>query len=335
MIRLIGLAFALALGWSAARAGDAFTFLAFGDAPYGLPGDESRFKLLTDQANRLKPAFVVHIGDIKSGHSSCGDPMFFYIRDLFARFEGPLIYTPGDNEWTDCHRILAGQFNPVERLQRLRQIFFTDSYSLGRTRLKLTRQSEDPAFAAYVENAMWDAPGIQFATVHVVGSGNNFHHHLPDRSEYIARNAANLAWLDRVFGRATGTGARTVVLFMHADPLFQVDDDRRVGFADTIEAFGRHAQAFARPVLLIHGDTHEYKIDQPLRADPIARPGARPGARTGARTGARLRNFTRLEVFGSPETRGVIVTVAPDAPEPFTFKPMIFPYDIPPGTTRP
>lgn len=321
MLRTVILALCCLL--SAAHAADEVTFVAFGDAPYGLPGDEARFKLLTDQANEMRPAFVVHIGDIKSGHSSCADATLLNVLGLFARFTVPLIYTPGDNEWTDCGRMLAGGFSPVERLARLRQIFFADGFSLGQNRLKLERQSDDPDFATFVENAMWSMSGVQFATVHVVGTGNNFHHHLPDRAEYIPRNAANLAWIDRVFRRATDTGARAVVIAMHANPLFRDDSDRRIGYIDTVAAFARHAQAFGRPILLIHGDSHRHRIDQPLRADPVGH------------AGPVLRNFVRLEVFGSPETRGVVVTIHPGRPSPFTFKPMVFPHDIPPGNGRP
>lgn len=323
MVRTAILALCFLLGAVHARAADEVTFIAFGDAPYGLPGDEGRFKLLTDQANQLQPAFAVHIGDIKSGHSSCADATLLNVLGLFARFTGPLIYTPGDNEWTDCGRVLAGSFDPVERLGRLRQIFFADGFSLGQKPLKLERQGEDADFAAFVENAMWEISGVQFATVHVVGSGNYYHHHLPDRAEYIRRNAANMTWLDHVFRRAIAASARAVVIAMHANPLFRDDSDRRLGFIDTLAAFARHAQAFGRPILLIHGDSHRYRIDRPLRADPIGH------------AGPILRNFTRMEVFGSPETRGVIVTVRPDRPEPFAFKPMVFPHDIPPGNGRP
>jgi hypothetical protein len=327
IFRRIILAVALLCAADAARAAEPLTFVAFGDAPYGLPGDEGRFLQVVEEANRINPAFVVHIGDIKSGSSSCDDSMFVYIQDLFRRFEPPLIYTPGDNEWTDCHRFLAGRFNPVERLDRLRQLFFPDDLSLGRTRIKLTRQadfSDTPAdHRIFVENALWDRAGIQFATVHVVGSGNNFSHDPVERAEYVRRNGANLAWLDRVFRRAAETGSRAVVLFMHADPLFEATGDRRIGFVDTLRAFSHHARAFPRPILLVHGDNHTYLVDRPLRSDPIRH------------SGPVLQNFTRLEVFGSPETRGVIVTVTTDERRPFHIRPMVMPYDVLPGSNRP
>ncbi|MBM3572289.1 MAG: hypothetical protein FJX52_08010 [Alphaproteobacteria bacterium] len=201
--------------------------------------------------------------------------MFRYAFGLFGRFELPLIYTPDDNEWTDCHRVLAGRFHPIERLQRLRQMFFADDYSLSQIRLKLTRRSSMPSYEAFVENAIWSRGGAQFATVHVVGSGNNYSHHLPDRGEYMRRNAANIAWLDHVFAQAAAARAWAVVLFMHAAPLFWSRNDRRIGFVDTQAAFARHAQNFGKPLLLVHGDSHEYKFDRPLRADPIGHAGPR------------------------------------------------------------
>ena len=45
------------------------------------------------------------------------------------RFEGPLVHTPGDNEWTDCYRKKAGEFDPLERLAKVRAMFFPDGNS--------------------------------------------------------------------------------------------------------------------------------------------------------------------------------------------------------------
>ena len=87
----------------------------------------------------------------------------------------PLIYTPGDNEWTDCHDAQGTKGgNPLERLARLRSLFFADEQSLGRRKVTLTRQSRssDPVFAKYRENVRWDHGGVTFVTIHVVGSNN-------------------------------------------------------------------------------------------------------------------------------------------------------------------
>jgi hypothetical protein len=77
------------------------------------------------------PAFIVHAGDFKSGVARCSDEIFLDRRALFDASTVPLIYVPGDNEWTDCSRLLAGQFDPLERLGKLREIFFDTARSLG------------------------------------------------------------------------------------------------------------------------------------------------------------------------------------------------------------
>jgi hypothetical protein len=69
-------------------------------------------------------ALVDHLGDIKSGSSMCTDEYFSMIKSQFDRFRDPLVYTVGDNEWTDCHRANNGAYNPLERLDKIRQIFF-------------------------------------------------------------------------------------------------------------------------------------------------------------------------------------------------------------------
>ena len=48
----------------------------------------------------------------------------FHIRTQFDRFTDPLVYTPGDNEWTDCHRANNGGYHPLERLAFDREVFF-------------------------------------------------------------------------------------------------------------------------------------------------------------------------------------------------------------------
>ena len=102
------------------------TFAVIGDVPYGaaqiaaFPGWVDR---INDQPG-LDLAF--HVGDIKNGSSLCTDDYNAMIRAQFDRFEMPLLYTPGDNEWTDCHRPAAGTYNPLERLDAVARAFYDD-----------------------------------------------------------------------------------------------------------------------------------------------------------------------------------------------------------------
>ena len=46
------------------------------------------------------------------------------------------MFTPGDNDWTDCDRPSNGGFNSLERLDHERQVFFSTPFSLGQHRLR-------------------------------------------------------------------------------------------------------------------------------------------------------------------------------------------------------
>lgn len=79
------------------------------------------------------------------------------------------------------------------------------------------------------------------------------------------------------------------------------------GFEDLLEALAEESSSFERPVLLLHGDTHVYRLDKPL----VNPPGDAPV----------VRNLTRVETFGSPDVGWVRVTVEPRDPELFTVTP--------------
>ena len=122
--------FALTAG--AASADKPFTFVALGDMPYGKPAKVyAPFRTLISQVNALKPSFTIHIGDIESGSTPCSDQMLRDQFDFMNSFENPLVYTPGDNEWTDCHRKKAGRFDPLERLAFVWKTFFAGGARRG------------------------------------------------------------------------------------------------------------------------------------------------------------------------------------------------------------
>ena len=99
---------------------------------------------------------LIHLGDIKSGSSACTDAYIGSIRDALNSYSGALVYTPGDNEWTDCHRNSGDPRNPVERLNFLRTQFFPDAgLTLGLAPRQVFTQAGDEDFPAFVENQAW------------------------------------------------------------------------------------------------------------------------------------------------------------------------------------
>jgi len=293
-----------------------FSFMTLGDTPYTLPRDDAGFRRLIERTNRLKPSFTVHLGDIKSGDTPCTDDVFTRALEQFAMFEQPLIYTPGDNEWTDCHRANNGGFDPVERLAALRQRMYpAPSRSLGRTTLPLLTQSAEPKYGKFVENARWEKADIVFATLHIVGSNNNLQRDQAAVNEYIERNSANLAWINAAFARAREIEARGIVFFFQADLAYEKenDQDARSGFNDTLNLFKRQSMAFGKPVLLVGGDRHHLVIDQPLYG---------PGRQ-------RIINVTRIMVHGDADVHGVLIHVDTANPDLFSYQPVYIPENMP------
>jgi hypothetical protein len=289
-----------------------FAFGALGDAPY-YPWEAWRYPLMLRDMDENDLAFSVHVGDIF--WRPCSDDRYERSLRWFTDLKHPLIYVPGDNEWADCWTEQEGGFNPRDRLAQLRRTLYPrPASSLGRQTLTVETQSANPAFAEFVEHARWWQSGLVFATIHVVGSGN-FTQPFPARTEADDQESrrrleAALAWLHETFARATSQSATAVVVSFHADPGFNRTVADRGPFKALLAAFEDEAVAFARPVLLIHGDSHHFITDHPLKARA---------------TNQTIGNVTRLEVPGSPLVGWVRVVVTPGSTPSFAFEQRLVP----------
>jgi hypothetical protein len=291
-----------------------FSFALIGDLGY-TPAQQPLVDNVFADLNAARLAFVVHDGDLGSPRNgSCTNELWARRLAQFQASAHPLIYTPGDNEWTDCHAAEgAPGFEPLERLAALRATFFNTGQSLGRRPIAFIRQR------GYPENARWEMGGITFMTLHVVGSNNNRGRTRDGDAEYAARNAADIAWLREGFAAATAAGSRAVMIIQQANifpqfPPFPGGGPKEPsGYTELRDALEREAIGFRRPVVLVHGDSHYFRVDKPL--------GFRP-ARGGAGTPS-LENFTRVETFGAPNHHWVQVLVSRDDPNVFTFRPRL------------
>jgi hypothetical protein len=280
-----------------------FEFIAFGDMPYRIPNDYPRFENLIKQINSEKPAFSVHVGDFKSGSTPCSDEYFKRIYDYFGTFTNPLVYTPGDNEWTDCNRKAAGEYNPLERLAFLRKMFFSSNESFGHKKLALNSQAENPQFSSYVENVSWEHGGVQFATVHLVGTNNNFKES-GDNTEFIEREKANLAWLEELYAKAADK--KGLVMFTQADMFYMGTGSS--GFENIRLKLAELSKKYEKPVLLVNGDSHRFIVDKPLLNEDKR---------------STILNFTRLQVFGDADMASVKIMVDTNLKELFTFQELL------------
>jgi hypothetical protein len=305
------LLFSFAILFASTLLAQSFKFVALGDMPYTIPDDYVRYERLIAEINKMNPSFSIFIGDTKSGSSPCSDEYNLVVKQHFNQYLSPLIYSIGDNEWTDCHRAQAGAFDPLERLQNLRKTFFQSKASLGRSTLPLTRQSDiDTRHSKYVENSYWVKNNFLFVNLHITGSNNNFERDESAKQEYLERNQANLSWIDQAFTLAAHKKYAGIILFYQADMFYSPSQttDLTSGYRDTLQALSSHAQAYKKPVLLIHGDSHRLIIDQPLKTIDQKHI---------------LENVMRLQVMGAEQVQAVEIQVNPIAEQPFSFTPIL------------
>ncbi len=294
--------------WSVGVLATPVSFVALGDLPYGR--DETageKYRALITAINKVPAAFSIHVGDFKSGSTLCSDEEFLRQRKHFNQFRQPVVYTPGDNEWTDCHRPNNGSYDPLERLAKIRSLFYGGAQSLGSNVMSVETQATlQPEFSSYVENQRWIAERILFLTVHIVGSNNNFETRDPKAvTEFFERDRANKAWINASFDYAEKQNLSAVVIAFQADIFESASPEtlfpRYSGFRGTVgETILPRAQQFGKPVLLINGDTHQYRFGQAFSG-----------------LGGVYLNVYQLVVPGDQDVRAVMVSVDLQDSPPF------------------
>jgi hypothetical protein len=312
------------------RGPETYTVGLFGDMPYNTLGRSQYPNLLAD-INSAGVAFSVFDGDLKAGgDGACTDSLYTTSLSNFNRLERPLVWLPGDNDWTDCwgrYGPGTGDADPIERLNHERQLFASSDQSLGKKTLTLTRESsESGAYGQYSENVRWTYGPVVFVGLNVQGSNDNYPYAGVDgetrdqseidrqRAEESARKAANIHWLNESFDYAKQIGAKGVMVIWQADPNFNNEQhlaDTRSwdAYAGYVDALRNDTIGFAGQVALVHGDSHYFKMDKPLNGP----------------SGGVLANFTRVETFGARNTHWVSATIDPNDPNLFVFEPRIVP----------
>jgi hypothetical protein len=325
------------------RSDRSYAIGAWGDLPYsdlqamvGVPN------LIADM-NKQDLEFTIHDGDLKAGSgtpgsatpTTCSDALYTQAQQYFNALKAPVIFTPGDNDWTDCDRPANGGFSSLERLDYERKLFFSTPFTLGQKRFRQQVQEFPLCLGVSgtvpcVENRRWTLRGVTYATFNVQGSCNNLCDTAPDTAEWLARNEADIAWLQETFAEATWRRSSAVFLISQGNPGWDGFDSRAPlrnpqtllqtdgqpdGFEAFLVALRDEVTSFRRPVAYLHGDSHYFRVDKPLLDAQ----------------GRRLENFTRLETFGDNAATGnndvqwLKVLVDPDSREVFAYQPQIVP----------
>lgn len=272
-----GLGMAPASASDVAREGDggSSSFAVIGDTPYGAAAVSEFPSHLQDLNADKELSFVAHLGDIKNGSTVCSDAYFEQVKADFDTLTHPLVYTPGDNEWTDCHRANNGSYNPLERLSKLRQVFFADpGKTLGSPAMPVKSQAD----RGIPENVQFSRNRVAFTAVNVPGSNNSLDpwtglgqtSPTPEQvAEVSSRTDAVIAEIRDTFTKARQRHDRAVVIMQQADmfdPTWAVTWNEFSAFKPIIETLIKESNGFDGPVYLFDGDSHVYNADRPLAA---------------------------------------------------------------------
>ena len=288
------------------------SFGVVGDGPYGEKA-LARFPDLVSSIEASNIEFLIHLGDIKRGSAPCTDEMLTSRVNAIDDIRRPTIFIPGDNDWTDCHRKKAGGYQPLERLSLLRELAYPHiGISLGTPTMLLDSQATTNGFEEFPEHQYWTKGNVSFVTLHVLGSDNGLAQFKgrtkADDEEAVRRITASISWLDSSFATAKQSGSAAMVIAIHGNP-FGMSKRRAKKydikpFAGLLAAIRTGATNLNKPVLLIHGDTHDYKFDQPVKDS----------------SGRTIPTIYQLEGIGSPDIGWVEVTVATGNSDPFQVK---------------
>lgn len=340
---------------------NAETIAVFGDWPYSPQLLNAAPLLLNSINSDPKVRLVIHVGDIHSGSMPCTgaglDPLPATsvplwneaIFGIFEQFKNPLIYTPGDNEWTDCHKTNQGTSgDPLKELAAVRNLFFANpGYSLGGQKKRVLSQTLDfdpahPSDAQFVENVIWEESQVVFVTLNVPGSNNDtlpwnggsktvpgnapystsnpfvppFLNEAARAHEVAERAPANSRWLARAFALAETDNAKGVLVIVQAD--MWDTTAALTAYTPFVQQLADLSVHFGRPVLLVNGDSHLYGADRPL---------ANPSSVTGLIHHTQpVPNLTRITVQGSTNVphEWLRLTIDPRSPDVFSWTNVIY-----------
>ncbi|EGF32744.1 putative transmembrane protein [Oxalobacteraceae bacterium IMCC9480] len=243
--QLTGLLLGFALIAPVQAAGDSFRI-----AVLATIGDNALERAIADTDDD-NLAFVV-VNGIKAADAACSDAVYLERKILLDSAKNGVILSLAGSDWTAC-RNTAGQSIAMERLTRLRDLFFTGEFSFGASRIPLLRQSGTPKFRSYAENAHWEVGAIQFATINLPADNNHFLAAAGRNSEFEDRQIANHAWLQRLIANATHRKLAALVLFCDGNLMLpKKNPPPRDGFAQLRGQLTQLAAGYPGKVLLVH-----------------------------------------------------------------------------------
>lgn len=239
---------------------------AIGLLPFPANSDAALWQKLLHASHSQNLAFVLAHG-FKSPQEPCSDQLFLQRKNALEDSRHGVVLSLSAHDWSDCQKT-DGDSNALERLAYIRHLFFADEFSLGSSRLEMSRLSVSPKFSTYAENARWDINGILFATLHLPANNNRFLLDAGRNNEYEDRQVANRVWLQRLFAQARNKKYQAVVMFADGSlmganyiksgkPRILGSGRQRDGFAELQQVLLQQIENYGGKVLLVDHTANE------------------------------------------------------------------------------
>jgi hypothetical protein len=248
LLPCLGLCAMLALAPHAFAGPGTFSFGVIAPSLTHSSDDELRDAIETSDAENL--TFVVANG-IKTTNEACTDNVYSRRKALFQEAKNGLIVSLAGSDWADC-KGENGKSAAIGKLNRLRELFFTDEFSDGIRKIPVIRQSTIAKFRDFVENARWEIGDTMFATINLPANNNHYVFDAGRNGEFEDRQIANRDWLNRIFTHASLHKLDGIVLFCDGNPLARPGGSKRDGFAEMRRQIIKLAATFPGKILIIH-----------------------------------------------------------------------------------
>ena len=172
-----------------------------------------------------------------------------------------------------------------------KKTYFSNNQTLGKNPIDIENQGK----AGFPENSRLMIDNVAFITAHVIGSNNNFDpSNERNTNEFKKRDVANINWIKDSFKKYEKASAYVVAI--HADMYSEGST-----FSPVYEKFGLSlynlSNDYNKPVLILYGDSHEYKNFQPMKENyPL---------------------IYAIENYGNPDINALLIEVDTSKKNPF------------------
>ncbi len=210
------------------------TFCVIADVPYT---KEEAAALPNQIATQMDGCdFLVHLGDLFEGDTSCDIEYYHTIRDMMLQSKVPTFVIPGDNEWNDCANgfVDVGWENWVSNFLRFEN-YWSHNYTVVRQPGRL-------------ENFYFIQKRTLIMGLNIVGG------RVDNSTEWSERLQSDFEWTRNVINLNIPTGnADGIIIMSHAEPTAD-----HLHWTVPFRNYVKNELRNQYPILYIHGDGHRF-----------------------------------------------------------------------------